>query len=162
MKKENKEKISYQVQLPNDLDYIPPLRQFISDIARSEGFPKKFCFRSEIVIDELCTNAIVHGSKDINDVVIFQAEFGMDALTISIKNRSNTKADFENLKRAIERPHRNLEQKGGRGIDIARVLCNSMKVKQDKEGFTQVIVEKRSELGEFSSREDELLFGGAS
>ena len=42
---------TYRIDVPGDLDYVSPLRHFISDVARLEGFPKKFCFRTEILVD---------------------------------------------------------------------------------------------------------------
>ena len=78
MDSQNKNVAGYSVQLPSDLEYIPPLRQFIAEVARVEGFSKKFCFRTEIIVDELVTNGILHGSQDVHTAITVSAKFEAD------------------------------------------------------------------------------------
>jgi anti-sigma regulatory factor (Ser/Thr protein kinase) len=153
---------SFSINMPSDLDYVPPLRQFISDISKGEGFSKKFCFRTEIIVDELCTNGIVHGSQEMGGIIIINAEFDSESVKLTIKNQGGTEEDFDRLKQAIENPKSLFEEKRGRGIAIAQVLCDKLDIEKDKEGFTQVVVIKKSTISKQKSLEDNILYGRES
>src|SRR5690606_23456476 len=81
----------YSVTLPSDLEYIPPLRQFVAEIARVEGFSKKFCFRTEIIVDELVTNGILHGSQDVHSSISLSAVFEEGSMNLSVQDQGGTR-----------------------------------------------------------------------
>ena len=134
----------YKIQLPSDLDYIPPLRQFVSDIARGEGFSKKICFRMEIIVDELCTNAIIHGAQDLNGKIYFSADICSETIEFAITNRNGSKSDIENLKNTIKNTEIDNSHTKGKGIAIARVLSNDIKISVSQKGETIVKVKKKN------------------
>ncbi|MBF0433452.1 MAG: ATP-binding protein [Fibrobacteria bacterium] len=144
MKDTSKEN-NYNLQFPSDLDYIPAMRQFIAEVARSEGYSTKFCFRTEIIVDELCTNAILHGSKGRNGCVILEAYFNNDIMKLCVKDGGGKKVNIENLKRAVYNSKPTADDTRGRGMDIVQMLADELKIDLDENGNTQVnIVKKRN------------------
>ena len=57
---------SVRVKFPGDLEYIPAVRKFVSEILQVCRFDQKFAFRSEIIIDEICNNAVTYGCTSQN------------------------------------------------------------------------------------------------
>ncbi len=146
------------MQLPSDLEYIPPLRQFIAEVARVEGYPKKFCFRAEIIVDELATNAIMHGSQDINSKVSVIAEFDSDKMKLTIQDEGGTEKSLSNLKRAVYNSGNNHDMKKGRGLVIVQMLSSEMKINLDNQGNTQVHVVKLREPEEGGTKRETLIY----
>jgi len=86
--------IEYSVLFPCDLEYIPPLRQFVAEMARVEGFSKKFCFRTEIIVDELATNGILHGSQDVHSSLTLKAKFEEAAMSLSVQDQGGSRQNL--------------------------------------------------------------------
>lgn len=131
------------VAIPSDLDYIQPLRQFVADLAKAAGFTKKFCFRTEIIVDELATNAIVHGSELPGSEIRLQAAFGADSMQLSVADQGGTGKNLDHLKRAIYSPRPKQESKRGRGLVIVQMLSDELLLSLEDNGATQVKVVKR-------------------
>jgi len=138
-------KPDFFVEIPSDLDYIPPIRQFVSELVEGKGFNKKFCFRSEVVVDELCTNAIVHGSQEINDLITLSVSYGDGQVKMVIRNTAGTAENRNSLKSAIEDPDKFFSGNKGRGIAMAKLLCDDLKLESSEEGFTQVVIIKTTQ-----------------
>lgn len=133
---------TYKVQIPSDLEYIPPLRQFIAELARVEGFSKKFCFRTEIIVDELVTNGILHGSQDVHTTISVQAAFDQAQMHLSVQDQGGSMQNLENLKRSVHSPRPSSDKKRGRGLKIVQMLSTEIKIDLAENGNTQVHVVK--------------------
>ncbi len=139
---------SFQVQFPSDLDYIPPLRHFVSEIAKSGGYDGKFCFRTEIIVDELCTNAILHGSSRENSFVEMSLDLDDEKMNLSIRDKGGNRNDIDSLKRAVYNSKPEPDNTRGRGMDIVQMLANELTIDLDENGNTQVHVVKNREAEE--------------
>jgi anti-sigma regulatory factor (Ser/Thr protein kinase) len=149
----------YSVNLPSDLEYIPPLRQFVAEIARVEGFSKKFCFRTEIIVDELVTNGILHGSQDVHSSVTLAARFEDGAMNLSVQDQGGTRQNLENLKRAVYSPKPpSNDKKKGRGLVIVQMLSTEIKIDLGENGQTQVHVVKTRDPDENQPQREKLLY----
>lgn len=133
---------AYSVQIPSDLEYIPPLRQFIAELARVEGFSKKFCFRTEIIVDELTTNGILHGSQDVHTTILVSAVFDESQMHLSVQDQGGSRQNLENLKRSVYSPRPSSDKKRGRGLKIVQMLSSEIKIDLADNGNTQVHVVK--------------------
>ena len=135
----------YLAKVPSDLEYIPPLRQLFSDIAKSEGFHKKFCFRTEVVVDELCNNAILHGCQAPDSQITVEAQFTNSKMELSVQDAGGPQENLERLQRALQ--HIVLEDKRKerrtRGLEIVQMLCNDLSL--HLENSTKVKVTKKKE-----------------
>ena len=133
---------AYSVQVPSDLEYIPPLRQFIAELARVEGFSKKFCFRTEIIVDELTTNGILHGSQDVHTTISVGVAFDNSEMHLSVQDQGGSRQNLENLKRSVYSPKPSNDKKRGRGLKIVQMLSSEIKIDLAENGNTQVHVVK--------------------
>ncbi len=136
----------YDIKLPSDLDYVPPMRQFISEIAKIEGFPKKFCFRTEILVDELCSNAIIHGSQDIQSRVGIIAEFTEEELRLTVQDQGGSQPNIENLKNAVSAAKPEGAPNSGKGMVIVQMLSDKLNLKLESDGRTEVHVIRRRSI----------------
>jgi anti-sigma regulatory factor (Ser/Thr protein kinase) len=133
---------AYSVKIPSDLEYIPPLRQFVAELARVEGFAKKFCFRTEIIVDELATNGILHGSQDVHTSISLGVRFDEGQMHLSVQDQGGSRQNLENLKRAVYSPKPTPDKKRGRGLKIVQMLSSEIKIDLAGNGNTQVHVVK--------------------
>jgi anti-sigma regulatory factor (Ser/Thr protein kinase) len=149
----------YTVNVPSDLEYVPPLRQFIAEIARVEGFSKKFCFRTEIIVDELATNGILHGSQEVHTSITLAARFDSENMHLSVQDQGGSLQNLENLKRCIYSPKpASQDKKKGRGLVIVQMLANELKINLEENGHTQVSVTKVKEGDELNTQREKLLY----
>jgi anti-sigma regulatory factor (Ser/Thr protein kinase) len=147
------------VKLPSDLEYIPPLRQFVAEIARVEGFSKKFCFRTEIIVDELATNGILHGSQDVHSSITLNARFDDGAMSLSVQDQGGSRQNLENLRRAVYSPKPSSgDKKKGRGLVIVQMLSNEIKIDLGEDGQTQVQVVKSKDPDDGRAPREKLLY----
>lgn len=159
MENEQSGTFEYKIQIPSDLEYIPPLRQFVAEITRVEGFSKKFCFRTEIIVDELVTNGILHGSQDIHTSIAINAKYESAHLNLSVQDQGGTKRNLENLKRAIYSPKVvSQDPKKGRGLTIVQMLSNELKIDLTEQGQTLIHVIKTKEPEEGAAPKEKLLY----
>lgn len=147
---------AYNVQIPSDLEYIPPLRQFIAELARVEGYSKKFCFRTEIIVDELVTNGILHGSQDVHTTISLSAVFDQEEMHISVQDQGGSRQNLENLKRSVHSPRPSSDKKRGRGLKIVQMLSSEIKIDLADNGNTNVHVVKVKD--EDAAQREKLLY----
>ncbi len=151
----------YQIDLPSDLDLLPPLRQFIADLAKLSGFSKRFCFRTEIIVDELATNAITHGSTALDSRVRIGATFTPEDLQLTVHDGGGVQTNVEGLKRAIHSaPPKNQDPRKGRGLVIAQMLSDEVTIQVDN-GETVIKVIKRRDSEESTKPRERMLYESA-
>ena len=148
----------YSIQIPSDLEYIPPLRQFIAEIARVEGFSKKFCFRSEIIVDELVTNGILHGARDVHSSIRVSARFDASQLNLWVQDQGGPRQNIDNLKRSVYSPKPAADKAKGRGLTIVQMLASEVKIDVQENGNTQVHVVKSKNPDDLSGQKDKSLY----
>jgi anti-sigma regulatory factor (Ser/Thr protein kinase) len=155
-KQEGGRPAEYDVQIPSDLEYIPPLRQFIAELARVEGFSKKFCFRTEIIVDELVTNGILHGSQDVHTTIALHVGFNDAQMNLSVQDQGGSRQNLENLKRSVYSPKPSSDKKRGRGLKIVQMLSSEIKIDLAENGNTQVhVVKSKDDEG---SQKEKILY----
>ncbi len=147
---------AYTVQIPSDLEYIPPLRQFVAELARVEGFSKKFCFRTEIIVDELVTNGILHGSQDVHTSITVSAAFEQEQMNLSVQDQGGSSQNLENLKRSVHSPRPSADKKRGRGLKIVQMLSSEIAIDLADNGNTSVRVVKVKD--EEATQREKLLY----
>lgn len=147
---------AYTVQIPSDLEYIPPLRQFVAELARVEGYSKKFCFRTEIIVDELVTNGILHGSQDVHTAITVSASFEPEQMNLSVQDQGGSSQNLENLKRSVHSPRPSADKKRGRGLKIVQMLSSEIAIDLADNGNTSVRVVKVKD--EDATQREKLLY----
>ncbi|OQY30072.1 MAG: hypothetical protein B6244_02085 [Candidatus Cloacimonetes bacterium 4572_55] len=144
----NQESESMSIQFPSVMDYVPGIRYLISHTALLRGFDKKDAYRIETIVDELCNNAIEHGSADVNQENI-RVKCVIDStkldLTIIDGGHIDTAIDSENILDKLRAALISTADPGdmrGRGLPIVSMLADKVDFFIE-EGRVAVHVEKR-------------------
>ncbi|MCL2182394.1 MAG: ATP-binding protein [Chitinispirillia bacterium] len=141
-----------RVKLPSDLEVIPPIRKFISEILVVSGFSAKFAFRSEIIVDAICNNAISYGSAgEAESEIEVSCEVYSDRFEVVVKDGGGSAPNIERLKEAIgargaKSPIEEIESTG-MGLEIVRLLSETMELSVDENNLTSIhVVRKREDV----------------
>lgn len=141
---EPKNNEAVEVSFPADIDYIPSLRRLVSEIAAINKFTPRYAYRSEIIVDEICNNAVKFGSPQLDSRVKLQCLLHKDRMELVIVDQGGNKDDLERLRRVIETEEEpaGTYQMRGRGLEIVRTLSNKVDMKVTSDGVTEVHVVK--------------------
>jgi len=130
------------IEFPVDADFIPAVRKLVAEASLIEGFTPKFSYRTEIIVDELCNNAVKYGPSNPKASVKIHCEFQDDVLELTVQDPGGNAKDVQNLRKVI-----NAEQDRqhflGHGLEIVRMLTSGMEVSQTASGETVIRVVKR-------------------
>lgn len=134
------------VDFPGDIEYIPDIRRFFSNLISLKAFSRRFSFRVEIIIDELCNNAIKFGKLRVGEFVTVCCRVTDDEVVLDVTNPGSDEKDIRTLKRAFaagaddEVP---AEAGVGRGIPIIKILSDSQHVLENNGTTVRVYKKKR-------------------
>jgi len=137
----NKIKIRFQ----SDMAYIPSVRKYISDIAIINSFTRRFAFRTELIVDELCSNAVLYGAASLESMVTMECTMHPDKIEIVISNPVGKKDNFNRLQTLLKQPESAGTQRGKlrRGLKIVKILCDQIDCEEsDSEVKIRIIKEK--------------------
>ena len=97
------EKSLYKVKIsfPGNLEYVSPIRKFISEVLIVNNYSQKFAYRSEVIIDEVCSNAINYGCKSSDAHVELACMIFSDRIELHIKDQGGNTKDVERLRYAV-------------------------------------------------------------
>jgi anti-sigma regulatory factor (Ser/Thr protein kinase) len=135
---------SITVDFPGDLEYIPDVRRLVSNLISLKGFSRRFTFRMEIVIDELCSNAVKFGRMKVGEFVTIKADVQDVDVTLHVSHPGVDTDNISRLMHAISdggETGGNSAFKDGRGVQIVKILCDRLTV--DTSRGTTVVAHKR-------------------
>jgi anti-anti-sigma factor len=134
------------LSFPPELTFVPPVRQFVSRIARQKGYGQRDSFRIETIVDEACNNAVEHGATDkLRDIELF-LKIDPTKLEIEVVNLSDPKK-IDSLK-AISKSILGTEEKKferGRGLALIKMLSNDLAIDFSGRGTTVHATKLREE-----------------
>jgi anti-sigma regulatory factor (Ser/Thr protein kinase) len=136
------------VSFPGELDYIPLVRKLFSDILQELKFSPKFTFRSELIIDELCNNAVSYAAAITRSSVDLLCEVFRDRVEFTIKDHGGSSENIHRLQQAVaeESPRKDLRDRNI-GLELVRILSENVSYSIDEQNLTQVhVVRRREEL----------------
>lgn len=134
------------MSFPGDMEYIPAIRKFVSEVLQVSNFSSKFAYRSEIIVDEISNNAVNYGCKEECACIDLECLIHEDRIEFTIKDQGGTKENLDKLHNAVNCTTENEVSKKALGIEIVRMLSESMDIKIDKENLTSIhIVRKRED-----------------
>ena len=133
-----------QLHIPSAAFYIEPVRAFVGNLAKSLGFSRKRVADIQLVLDEVCSNAVHHGS--VNATVGIQLCIRIDthALEILVRDtgtRQGEKKGWLTEERLSEiEMKRSPNNESGHGIFIAKSLSDMHEMRTNESGGTDVRV----------------------
>ena len=147
--KEKKEPVRITITLPTNAYFMSGIRDFtISMIRNMTNFSEQWAYRFQSVVDELCNNAIEHGSSKQSEIkVIFINYPGksieiivQDSGTGSIKTKA---ADLEKIVAERSKPGYAFNEIRGRGLaKIVAAWTDELEFTDLPTGGMQVRVKK--------------------
>ena len=137
-------KADIELKIPSAVFYIEPVRAFIGNLAQSLGFPRKRVADIQLVLDEVCSNAVHHGSPNAMAGVKLRITVDAHALEILVRDTGSGKATEKNWltrERLLEiEANRSPSSERGHGIFIAKSLSDTHEMQSNKAGGTDVRV----------------------
>jgi len=143
--------LTFKVKFPSNADYIPPIRKFVSEVLQVERFNQKFSFRSEVIVDEICFNAVMYGSHSMDATVDLVCSVFPDRVEFQINDEGGSHENMERLKKVIEKSddeEKEVDQSRaskGLGLEIVRMLSAKVNLKIKKDNITSIQVIKKRE-----------------
>jgi anti-sigma regulatory factor (Ser/Thr protein kinase) len=141
-----------RVRFPGDLDYIPSIRKFVSELLIATQFSPKCAFRSEIIIDEICNNAVSYGCRSADSAVDLTCLFYSDHIEFEVKDTGGNAKDLGRLKEAMKMQEgiagEVLDGKRsakGLGLEIVRMLSEEVNLEVDDNNLTSIRVVRKRE-----------------
>jgi len=144
---------TFTLKFPGDLEYIPVVRKFVSDALQANEFSPKFAYRSEIIIDEICNNAVSYGCTSVDAAITLTFRVFGDHIEFSIQDEGGNPEHIEKLKSAVRSEERPAPEahamhtsgKSSMGLEIVRMLCDDLTVHVGQNNLTSISVVKMRE-----------------
>lgn len=145
---------SIRVKFPSNIGYVSPIRNLISDLLQVREYSRKFAYRSEVIVDEVCSNAIQYGSKKEKSSIDLNCLISDEKFEIHVQDQGGNSSDVKRLKEAVESNNFSLDEevskikqlaRGGFGLEIVRMLSEEVELKIGENNMTTLkVVRKKS------------------
>ncbi len=109
----------YRISFPASFAHVAPLRDLAYHAAKLQGFNEQRAERMRSIVDELCNNAIEHGSQPTSEVVLEihadEKQFKITTFDLGAGNKMNAAQIEEKI--AAGTPFEN-----GRGRGVSMII----------------------------------------
>jgi anti-sigma regulatory factor (Ser/Thr protein kinase) len=137
-------KADIKLKIPSAVFYIEPIRAFIGNLAQNLGFSRKRVADIQLVIDEICSNAIHHGSIDATVGVKLRIRIDTHSLEILVRDtgslHTGEKSWLTHDRLSEIEESRSPSSESGHGIFIAKSLADTHEMQPNSAGGTDVRV----------------------
>jgi len=132
---------------PSQLSFVPAVRQLIRRIAEQKEYTSKDAFRIETIVDEICNNAVEHGSKTDGKEVQVSVAIDRHKIEIAISNTSDPEKVeiLKNISKYLSSPKISFHDKRGRGLALVKMLSNDFKIDNSDIGTCVHVTKIREE-----------------
>lgn len=152
------ENTPYRLKLsfPGNLEYVFPVRKLVYEVLLVNNFSQKFAYRSEVIVDEICSNAINYGCKSLDAHVEFLCLIFSDRMEVQVKDQGGNHGDIERLRVALKTEDESKEDEFKKlhkpyesclGLEIVRVLSEEMDLQIDDNNITTLRVVRKRKSG---------------
>lgn len=141
------------ISIPADFAFIPGVRLCIALICSSFGFNEHEEYQIQTVIDELCNNAIEHGSKSPEELVHIYTEVKEGEMSVTIQDAGNKNFNVESAFALLkERRQKGWDEEEmvdrGRGLFIVQNLTDTLDIQTGEKGTLVKVTKKHDDSGE--------------
>jgi serine/threonine-protein kinase RsbW len=136
-------------EMPAYMGFVPGIRTAMSRIAGTIGFNNKEMYEIETVTDEICSNAIEHGSQGTGKHITVECKFDKQYIEIIIKDSGSPKF---NVEKVFEEGHRLMEEEAAkpildtirrqRGLMIVKSYVDALDITSHPHGTTVKMVKR--------------------
>lgn len=134
------EKAKIELKVPSDLCYLESVRAFVGKLSETLGFSKKRIADIQLTLDEICSNAVYHGSRCISSGIQLQISVDAKALEIIVRDTGgNDTHDWLTPERLAEiQEQRSPAGESGHGLYLIKCLTDVHRLKPNSDGGTDV------------------------
>jgi serine/threonine-protein kinase RsbW len=113
-----------ELEIPAELDRLRETREWANQVALDHGLSEDDCFQVKLAMSEAVTNAIIHGSNQVTDVVRIYACKAKEALVFEVTDpgRLDTGDPVERL------------DEGGRGLELVSMVMDEVQLVRRDDG----------------------------
>ncbi|MDR0304671.1 MAG: ATP-binding protein [Chitinispirillales bacterium] len=148
-----KNRDTVNIRIPADLEFVPSIRGCVSDFAELCGISKKTVFQIEMIVDELCNNAIEHGAQDECKAIEVLCSIGENKVEINVYNGYSFKAmkgkTGHEIEKSMEKwadsPNKTENDFRGRGLALVKKLSDDFEINSSFDGTWVHVVKKKGE-----------------
>lgn len=157
---ENDKPVRIAILLPTNAYFMSGIRDFtMSFIKNATQFSEQWAYRFQSIVDELCNNAIEHGSSPGEDIKLTLVYVKQESLTITVEDTGTGKvkmkaADIEKIIGERRKPGYVFQGIRGRGLStIVSAWSDSAKFEDLGNGGLKATVTKKLDKMENSTLE---------
>ena len=138
---------SVTLNFPSLLSFVPPVRQLVRRIAEQKNYSSKDAFRVETIVDEICNNAVEHGSETEGKEVEVSVSIDNKKIEISISNTSDPDQIqmLKKMSKYLSSPKVSFHDKRGRGLALVKMLSNDFQIDSSDVGTCVHVTKIREE-----------------
>ena len=131
-----------ELQLPSQFTYIQPLQAFVGKLTEQLGFCQTHIYNVQLIIDELCSNAIEHGSQSSTSGIELQLLIDCAQLEILIRDKGKSNQQNWLATGRLDEVRREMspDRIRGHGLYIANELADHLEMHPNSLGGTDVRV----------------------
>jgi len=129
------------LKIPSNYIYISPIRTFVKQLAKRLEFSEMRIEDIELAVDEICNNAIEHGSCGMNSEILLVFTLNDNRLDLLVRDKGKHSGESSWLHSGrVEEVERQMSPQGerGHGIFLAKVLADEMNMEPNDQGGTDV------------------------
>jgi anti-anti-sigma factor len=136
------------LSFPHELQFVPSVRQMVSRIARQKGYTQRDSFRIETIVDEICNNAVEHGSAQAKRNIDLNISIDRDKIQLEVINASDPEKieTLKALSKSVSKaPELKIGEKRGRGLSLIKMLSNDLTINCSTDGTSVHVTKLREE-----------------
>lgn len=134
------EKTCFELNVPSDVFYLESVRAFIGKLSETLRFSKKRIADIQLVLDEICCNAVCHGSKCASSGIQLHITVDSCALEVVVRDKGGKDdRDWTSPERLAEiQARRSPSSESGHGLYLIDCLADVHKLQANTIGGTDV------------------------
>ena len=129
-----------ELNLPSDVFYLESVRVFIGKLSETLRFSKKRIADIQLALDEICSNAVYHGSKCASSGIQLQISVDICSLEIVVRDKGRDgMQDWSSPEKLAEiQANRSPSSERGHGLYLIECLTDVHKLQANAVGGTDV------------------------
>jgi anti-sigma regulatory factor (Ser/Thr protein kinase) len=141
--------VKITITLPTNAYFMSGIRNFTLGLIRNmTEFSEQWAFRFQSIVDELCNNAIEHGSEPGRDITLTFISYPQDSIEIFVKDTGSGKnkmkaAELDSLVKERRKP--DYVHNGIRGRGLSKIVAewtDQLEFRDTEEGGIEVKIKK--------------------
>jgi anti-sigma regulatory factor (Ser/Thr protein kinase) len=141
--------IEFRFKIPSYIECVPIIRTAIESFAYLFSFNSKDAYELKLAFEEICNNAIEHGSKGEDTNITIEFQFDNKVATITIKDSGSPEFNVEEVLREGQKLMEEEAQKPildtirrKRGLIIVQKIVDTLDITSNSNGTLVKIVKK--------------------